>query len=134
MGKRIERAKPRKFEDEDKKTLIRKTKLTWKQSKIRNSFITSHWKSLAPPFSLLLRLSVISCGMEYPSGKFGSAVPAMSPPSFLHTPVPLMKGSKRGKDKALLLCKYCSAIGKTLLCFQHWFSYKSKTENGTGCE
>lgn len=126
MGKRIGRIKPRKFEYQDNKTLIGIIKLTWKQSKIRNFLIISHWKSLSPRcygwswYHVVWSILLVSLGQLFP---------AMFPPSFLHTLMPLLKGGKWEKDKSLLLCEYCSAIGKTLLCFQHWFSYKSKTRN-----
>lgn len=94
MGKRIGRAKPRRFEDQDKKTLIGKKKVTWKESKRRKFFITSHWKSFCPR---CYGWSGNHCGMEYPSGEFGSAVPAIFPPSFVHTPILLMKRTWMGK-------------------------------------
>ena len=36
--------------------------------------------------------SIMSYGVGYPFGQLGSAVPAMSPPSFLCTPSPLAGG------------------------------------------
>jgi len=40
-----------------------------------------------------------------------------------------------GKEKALMLCKHCSATAKTLVCYQHCSSHKSKTQHPTGfCE
>lgn len=92
-------------------------------------------KSLAPrSFSQLLLLSRISCGVEYPFGQRGAAVPAVSPPVFLHTPSPLTRVAEWEKEESAMLCKHCSAIGKTLLWYQHWFSYKSKIQHRTGCE
>lgn len=36
-------------------------------------------------------------------------------------------GAESEKEKALMLCNHCSAMAKTLLCYQPWFSHKSKT-------
>ena len=70
---------------------------------------------------------MMSYGMEYPFGQLGSAVPAASPPSFLCTPSLLAGGVVRETEKALTLCKHCSAITKTSLCYQHCFRHKCKT-------
>ncbi|KAK4829699.1 hypothetical protein QYF61_006074 [Mycteria americana] len=50
---------------------------------------------------LLYTLSMTSYGVEYPFGQLGSAVPAVSPPSFLCTPS-LLTGPKYKKDMDLL--------------------------------
>lgn len=36
-------------------------------------------------------------------------------------------GAEPEKEKALTLCNHCSAMAKTLVCYQPWFSHKSKT-------
>jgi len=65
--------------------------------------------------------------MEYPIGQLGSAVPAVSPPSFLCTLSPLTGGAVGGAEKALALCKHCSATTKTLMCYQHYSHPESET-------
>lgn len=67
--------------------------------------------SSLPPFSLysptLYILGMMSCGMEYPFVQWGSAVPAMSPPRSLSTPILLTGGAvqevKKGLDSMQLL-------------------------------
>ena len=75
-----------------------------------------------PPYqlSLVLLLSMMPYGTEYPFGQLASAVPAVSPPNFLSTPCLLV-------EKALTLYKHCSVITKTSLNYQHCFRHKSKT-------
>lgn len=59
----------------------------------------------------------MSYGLEYPCGQLGSAASAVSPPSSLFTPGQLPVGAARETEKALTLCKHCSAIAKTSLCY-----------------
>jgi len=68
---------------------------------------------------LVYMLIMTSYGLGYPSGQLGSAVPPGSPPSFLCTPSLLAGKATWGALKALTLCKYCSVITKTSLCYQH---------------
>ena len=88
------------------------------------------WKrTLTPPSSAspVLLLSMTLYHMGYPFGEFGSTVPAVSPPSLLPTQsLPYTVATEWKTEKALMLCKYCSPITKTLLCYQHRFSHKSK--------
>lgn len=37
------------------------------------------------------------------------------------------------RGKALRLCKHCSEIAKALLCYQHCFGLRSKTQHCPGC-
>lgn len=37
------------------------------------------------------------------------------------------------KKKCLMLCKQCSITGKTLVCYQHYFSHKIKMWHHLGC-
>lgn len=53
--------------------------------------------------------------------------------SFLAHPQPTFWGDSGMKDKALMLCKYCSVIAKILVCFQQCFHHKSKTQHHMGC-
>jgi len=69
-------------------------------------------KTLSPQFLLL---SMTLYGMEYPFGRFGSAIQIVSPPNFLPTPS-LLAGKE--KEKALTLCKHSSATAKTPGCYQ----------------
>lgn len=83
---------------------------------------------MSPPsfvFPQPYMLSMIPYGLGHPFGVLESAVQAVSPPSLLCTPSPLAGGvrSRKGLD----LCKHCSAIRKTFLCYQHCFQDKSKT-------
>lgn len=54
--------------------------------------------------------------MDYPSGEFGSAVPAVLPPSLFSTPT-LPEGWEQNK-KALTLCKSCWTTAHYQYCFQ----------------
>lgn len=92
MGKRIGRIKPIKFKDQDKRTLIGITKLTWKQNKELFHYFPSE-----VPSSQMLQLIMISCGMEYPSGKFGSAVPGYVSSQFFAHLHPTHEGERMGK-------------------------------------
>ncbi|KAK4831533.1 hypothetical protein QYF61_018135 [Mycteria americana] len=49
-------------------------------------------------------------GIGYPFGQLGSAVPSVSPPSLLPTLSLLAAGAEWEAEKALTLCKHCSAI------------------------
>lgn len=64
-------------------------------------------------------------GMEHPFGLFRSAVLAMPYANLLATSSLL---TVVRKEKAMILCKHCSATVKTLLCYQHWFSHRSKIQ------
>ena len=48
-------------------------------------------------------------------------------PAFRFTPSLLTGGAMWEAEKALILCKHCSAITKTPLNYQHCFQYKFKT-------
>ena len=61
-------------------------------------------------------LSMMSYSTGYPFRQSGSAVLAVSPPNPFPTPSLLVLGPESEKEKALMLCKHCSAIAKTL-CF-----------------
>ena len=49
----------------------------------------------------------------------------VSPPNLLHTPQSVHWGKQI--EKALMLCKHCSAKARTLVCYQYCFGQKSKT-------
>lgn len=53
--------------------------------------------------------------IEYPFGQFGSVV-LLVPRLKLHI---LNELASSGKKKILILCKCCSTIVKTLVCYQH---------------
>lgn len=72
----------------------------------------------------LLLLSTTSYSMEYPFVRLGSADPAVSPPNLLPTPNLLTAGTEWETKKVLMLCKRCSAIAKTRVCYQHWFGHE----------
>jgi len=56
----------------------------------------------------------------------------MSPSSLLPTPS-LLAFWQGSEETALLLCKHCSAMAKTLLCCQHHSSYKHKAQHCRSC-
>lgn len=66
---------------------------------------------------------------EYPCGQLRSAFAAMSHPSFLSTVASSLWGAEMDVEKASLLCKYCSAIAKILLHYQHCLNHKSKVHH-----
>lgn len=86
------------------------------------------------PLFLLLPLALVSQltprGMEYPFGYSGSAGLAVSPPRTLPTASPLMWGNI---ETALMLCQPCSAIAKTLECYQHPSGCQCKAQHWEGC-
>lgn len=47
-------------------------------------------------------------------------------------PVSLLWDLETGKEKALMLCKHCSAIAKTWVCYKYCFNHKSRKDH-TGC-
>lgn len=57
----------------------------------------------------LLSLSMMLHIMGHPFGQFGSAVPALSPPSLFPIPSPLALGAEGTRESALMLCKRCSS-------------------------
>lgn len=63
-----------------------------------------------------------------PAGQFVPVVQVVPPPSFLPT-----GGAEQEKEKALTLCKRCSATARTQVCYRHCFSHKPKTWHLTGC-
>lgn len=71
------------------------------------------WKP-KPLSSSVTKCDVIWYGIAL--WQFRLAVPAMSHPSLLPTHSLLTVGAEWEKEKALSLCKDCSAIAKTLLC------------------
>jgi len=71
--------------------------------------------------------------MEYPFGQFGSAVLAMFPPKILPTPSLLAFVGGNIGETSLMLCKYCSAVAKTLVYYQRLSSYKYKAQHYEGC-
>lgn len=81
---------------------------------------------LHPPFPELLWLSMMAYDMEHPFIQFGSVVLAVLLPSLLPIPsLPTGGGGRVGK-KILMVCKCCSAIGKTLMCCRQCFSTNPK--------
>lgn len=86
------------------------------------------------PLSFLqpLLLSTMSYGIRYPFHQMGSAVPAVTPaPNFLFSLLAAKPAWET--EEALTLCKQCSAIAETLLCYQHCCGHKSKTQHHMSC-
>jgi len=93
----------------------------------RQSLTTSHQQINAQEVSeqqlfwkdntSVLLLSMMLYGMEYTSGPFESAVLSVCNPSVLPTPAYLLWGQSE-KRKALILCKHCLSIAKTLACYR----------------
>ena len=71
--------------------------------------------------------------VEYPFGHFGSAVLALSPPNLLPTPSLLGFGGGVVGETASMLWEHCSAVAKTLVCYQHPSSYNYKAQHYEGC-
>lgn len=71
-------------------------------------------------------LSMSPCGAEYPLGQLGSAVLAVSSPSFQHSQ-PLCSWEYWEAEKTFTVCKPCSERAKPSLYYQHCFQHKSKT-------
>ena len=56
-------------------------------------------------------------------------------PTFFSAPVNLLCRVGEDREKTLTLCKNCSAIAKTPLCYPHCFNHKCKAQHHTGsCE
>ena len=151
MGERIRRVKVRKLVGWDKDSLTGKAKAVHTrkakqgicsllpivrqvcshlQESRAPSRVTPSLRTCPPPSSFFLQLlflSMTSYGVKYPFGQLGSAVPAVSPPSFPCTPSLLTGGVEWEAERALTLCKHCSAITKPSLCYQQCFQHKSKT-------
>lgn len=106
----------------------------------RQSFTTSHkqmyiqkmskqcqvWKTtLTSTTNFLLLLNIMLYGLKHPFCGFNLAFPDVIPPNphLTHYRVSGKKG------KAMMLCKHCSVIAKTLIWYQHCFSHKSKTKH-----
>lgn len=62
-----------------------------------------------------------------------SDVLAVSTSSFWYTPGSLMGRAGWGAEKPLMLGKHCSAVTKTLMCSQHCFDHKSRTQHRPSC-
>ena len=76
-------------------------------SRITVTWEDKHHNSKHPPTSpQLILMSMRSYGTEYSFSQLGSAVPAVSPPSFLHTPSLLTGRVVWEAEKALTLCKH----------------------------
>lgn len=129
MGERIERTKVRKFTGQDKNSLTgEKNKAAthhvpqaeWCPASLQSiGTVEGNLPSLCP-LPLFLLLSTVPYGVDHPFGQFRSAVLAMSPPSFLPTSSLLAEGTEWGRTvTASMLCKHCSAVAKTLECYQH---------------
>lgn len=130
--------------DWDRDNVTGKAKATHKKSKMRNSFIISCGQAgvvssrgkpglvssdgnlgrQTPSFGVFLffpqlyMLHVMPYAKEYIWNQLGSAVPAVSPPSFLWTPSLPTDGVGWGAGKTWTLCKHWSAVTKIALCFQ----------------
>jgi len=69
----------------------------------------------------------VSCPRSAPSQLL------VSPPNCLCMPCLLAGWGPSWKKEVLMLCSHCSAITKTLVCYQQCLSPKSKTQQHTGC-
>lgn len=65
-------------------------------------------------------------------GQLGTAFLAASPPSLLLFPSLLAGGRVRNRG-SLDAVQHCWAKAKPLVCYQHWFSHKSKPQFHMGC-
>ena len=88
---------------------------------------------LTPPhFLLAFTAEQTSYGTEYRFGPSGSAALAVSPPKVLPSPSTLDEVGSVG-ETALTLCERCSAVAKTLVCYQHLPSGPHKAQHDEGC-
>ena len=113
----IELKKKKKIREENKTPKTKWCK--WKQLPPTDRWSACTWAVAALPTSPpVWLLSKMSYGREYPFGQLGSAVPTVSPPNFLCTSNLLTGRAVWEAEKALTLCKHCSAITKTSLYYQ----------------
>lgn len=83
-------------------------------------------QNLLNPSSHVLSLSLTWYSMEYPLEVICLFV---CPPKLLHTPKSIHWRTKWGAEKALMLCKRCSATAKTVVCYRHCFGDRPKTQH-----
>lgn len=83
---------------------------------------SKQWQPLKSPWPPILLLHMILYGIEYQYsfGRFRSGVPAVFPQSFLWIPSLLITGAEGGMESGLTLCKFCSAIANTSVCYEDW--------------
>jgi len=93
--------------------------------------LTMNIPLLPPSFHEVIWLSMTSCGMEYSFGHLGSAVPAV-PVNCLSTSS-LLAEQTECEEEDFMLCKGLSAASKALVCYQCWFSYKSRADHHMVC-
>lgn len=74
----------------------------------------------------LLLLGTVSYGMKYPFVQLSQLCLNLLPTFSL-----LTVRAEWETEKAWILCESCSPI--KLVCCQHWFSHKFKTQHHTGC-
>lgn len=83
------------------------------------------WKTTLTSTTIFLLLNVIMLyGLKHPFCEFKSGFPVVIPLN----PHPTHYRVSGKKEKALMLCKPCSAIAKALVWYQHCFSHKYKTQ------
>lgn len=137
MGKRIRRTEERKLESRDADRLIG----IWgkRGKKASDGKAIAHYQltdaqSLSKGYFgknfhqvLLMNMTLYEL-----SGHLGRAVPAVFPHNLLPIPNLLVSGGIAG-GTALTLFKCCSVAAKTLMCQQHCFGHKSKTQLRMGC-
>lgn len=73
------------------------------------------------------------CVTEYPVDQFGLAVLVAFLSSFLPASGLLMEPRDWEKEKALMLCKYCSGTVTTAVGDQHSSGHISNTQHHRGC-
>lgn len=135
MGKRVRGEKVRKLVSWDRNSLISEEKLCGQESKINNLFTTSHQeadKNIPPSSSIWFQLILLSTlyGIEYSFDQLWSAI--LSQLFVLSHPVCLGE-AEWVVEKALMLYKLCSETANILLCYQHCFYCKSKTQRHSDC-
>lgn len=101
-------------------------RITAHQWAMPSLFLTSGFPTSFPPVCLL---SMLPQSAEYPSA---SVVQAIYLPSFLFPLKLLTGGAAQEAEKALMLCKSCSAATKTSLRYQHYSHIKFKHSTAPG--
>lgn len=77
------------------------------------------WNVLPSPTSFFPQFCVLCFEIEYPHCQLGSAVLACLFPASCAPPVFSLVGWDEKQEKVLTLCKHCSAVIKTTVCYQY---------------
>nr|XP_047933395.1 stromal membrane-associated protein 1 isoform X2 [Anser cygnoides] len=85
------------------------------------------------PFSFFPQLSTMLYDTGHPFGQPGPPALAVSPPSSWGTPSVLVGRAAPGAGESLAVCKHCPVAAKIVMCYQHCFGHKPKTQQHRLC-